>query len=166
MILCGPNAEQAEMIQYNTDLLEFYLGNGINLMVFNYRGYGLSEGTPSIRKIKHDAETVAAYVRQRVGHQTKVGAHGRSIGGAVATHLARKGLVDFLFADRTFSALDEAAAQMIGEWTRYGLPFFTGWFNTDVTTDYIFTSCYKVLGVASNDEVIAEAASLKTGVAR
>lgn len=67
MLLCGPNAEQAEMIQYNTDLLEFYLGNGINVMVFNYRGYGLSEGTPSIRKIKQDAETVAQFVRQKVG---------------------------------------------------------------------------------------------------
>lgn len=58
MILCSPNAEQAEMIQYNTDLLDLYLGNSINVMVFNYRGYGLSEGTPSIAKIKRDAKTV------------------------------------------------------------------------------------------------------------
>ena len=48
MIMCGPNAEHAEMLQYNSELLEFYHDNGINLMVFNYRGYGLSEGTPSI----------------------------------------------------------------------------------------------------------------------
>ena len=102
MILCGPNAEQAEMIQYNTDLLEFYLSNCINVMVYNYRGYGLSEGTPSISKIKKDSETVAQYVRQRVGPIAKIGVHGRSIGGVVAIHLARKGLVDFLFADRTF----------------------------------------------------------------
>jgi hypothetical protein len=40
------------------------------------------------------------------------------------------------------------------------------WFNTDVTTDYIFSSCYKVIGVANNDEIIADAASLKTGVAK
>lgn len=67
MIMCGPNAEQAEQIQYNSDLLDFYHDNGINIMVFNYRGYGLSEGTPSIQKIKQDSETVAQYVRQRVG---------------------------------------------------------------------------------------------------
>lgn len=166
MLVCGPNAEQAEMIQYNTDLLEFYLGNGINVMVFNYRGYGLSEGTPSIRKIKQDAETVVQFIRQKVGQHAKVGVHGRSIGGLVASHLARKGLVNFLFADRTFTALDEVAAQMLGEWARYGLRFFTMWLNTDVTTDYIFSSCYKVMGVASNDEIIADAASLKTGVAK
>ena len=48
MILCGPNAEYAEQIQYNTDLLDFYIENGINVVVYNYRGYGLSQGTPSI----------------------------------------------------------------------------------------------------------------------
>lgn len=55
---------------------------------------------------------------------------------------------------------------MLGEWARCGIRFFTLWLNTDVTTDYIFSSCYKVMGVASNDEIIADAASLKTGVAR
>ena len=63
MILCNPNAEYAEQIQYNTDLLDFYIENGINVVVYNYRGYGLSQGTPSINKIKEDSETVAMYVR-------------------------------------------------------------------------------------------------------
>ena len=106
------------------------------------------------------------YVRQKVGQNAKIGAHGRSIGGVAATHLARKGLVDFLFADRTFMALNEVASNLVGAWAGYGLPFFTFWFNTDITTDYIFSSCYKVLGVACNDEIIPEAASLKTGVAK
>jgi hypothetical protein len=166
MILCGPNAEQCEMIQYNSELLNFYLNNGINVMVFNYRGYGLSEGTPSVWKIKQDAETVALYVRQRVGQNAKIGVHGRSIGGVVASHLARKGLVNFLFADRTFMSLNEVASAMLGTWAGYGLPILTGWFNTDVTSDYVFSSCYKVLGAANNDEIIPEAASLKTGVAK
>ena len=55
---------------------------------------------------------------------------------------------------------------MLGSWAGYGLPILTGWFNTEVTTDYVFASCYKVLGVAHNDEIICEAASLKTGVAK
>jgi hypothetical protein len=166
MILCGPNAEQCEMIQYNSELLNFYLNNGINVMVFNYRGYGLSEGTPSVWKIKQDSETVAAYVRQRVGQNAKIGAHGRSIGGIVASHLARKGLVDFLFADRTFMSLNEVASAMLGAWAGYGLPILTGWLDTDVTSDYVFSSCYKVLGAANNDEIIQDTASLKTGVAK
>ena len=49
MILCGPNAMYAEQVQYNSDLLDFYIDNGINVMVYNYRGYGLSQGVPSIK---------------------------------------------------------------------------------------------------------------------
>ena len=63
-------------------------------------------------------------------------------------------------------SLSEVASQMLGSWAGYGLPILTGWFNTEVTTDYVFASCYKVLGVAHNDEIICEAASLKTGVAK
>jgi len=63
MILCGPNGQYAEQLQYNTDLLDFYLDNGINVVAYNYRGYGLSEGTPSVDKLRTDAETVALYVR-------------------------------------------------------------------------------------------------------
>ena len=48
---------------YTADLLDFYVENGINLMVYNYRGYGLSQGTPTIKNIRQDAETIAMYVR-------------------------------------------------------------------------------------------------------
>ena len=68
---------------------------------------------------------MALYVRQRVGQFAKIGVHGRSIGGVVATHLARKGLVEFLFADRTFRSLDTVAKYSIGSWTQWALPFFT-----------------------------------------
>ena len=54
----------------------------------------------------------------------------------------------------------------MGTWAEYALPFFTMWWNTDVTTDYIFTSCYKVMASDSNDEIINDNASLKTGVAQ
>ena len=54
----------------------------------------------------------------------------------------------------------------MGTWAEWALPFFTMWWNTDVTTDYIFTSCYKVMANDSNDEIISDSASLKTGVAQ
>ena len=44
-------------------MLGFYTENGINVMVYNYRGYGLSEGMPSVAHIRQDAETVVMYVR-------------------------------------------------------------------------------------------------------
>ena len=89
-----------------------------------------------------------------------------SIGGVVATHLARKGLVEFLFADRTFRSLDNAAKYSVGSWAKWALPLITFWFDTDLTTDYIFSSCYKVMSNDPNDEIISDNASLKTGVAK
>lgn len=44
-------------------MLGFYTENGINVMVYNYRGYGLSQGFPSVANIRTDAETVVMYVR-------------------------------------------------------------------------------------------------------
>ena len=118
------------------------------------------------QNLRRDAETVALYVRQRVGMFAKVGVHGRSIGGVVATHLARKGLVDFLFADRTFGSLEKVAKYSIGRWTQWALPFFTMQFESDLTTDYIFSSCYKVMSNDPNDEIIDDNASLKVCVAK
>jgi len=36
---------------------------GINVFIWNYRGFGLSEGVPSPKTLKEDSEIVAAYVR-------------------------------------------------------------------------------------------------------
>jgi alpha-beta hydrolase superfamily lysophospholipase len=47
MIFCNPNAGYAEFFQYQSDWLDYYYNNGINVFVWNYRGYGSSEGTPT-----------------------------------------------------------------------------------------------------------------------
>jgi hypothetical protein len=36
---------------------------GINIFVWNYRGFGLSEGTPTPKKLKLDSEIIAAYAK-------------------------------------------------------------------------------------------------------
>jgi hypothetical protein len=71
-----------------------------------------------------------------------------------------------LFADRTFRSLNKAAKHSVGSWAQWALPFFTFWFDTDLTTDYIFSSCYKVMSNDPNDEIIDDNASLKVGVAK
>lgn len=94
----------------------------------------------------------------------KVGAHGLSMGGLIAAHLARKGLIDFLFADRTFSSLEEVPVYSMGNWAKWGLKIFAMWKETGGTRDYIFANCYKVIAQDPNDEVVNDNASLKTGV--
>lgn len=86
------------------------------------------------------------------------------MGGLVACHLARKGLVDFLFSDRSFYSLDIVPVYSMGSWARWAMKIFAMWKEIDATDDYIFANCYKVMSQDPNDEVINDNASLKTGI--
>ncbi|KAK9474412.1 Alpha/Beta hydrolase protein [Dipodascopsis tothii] len=62
-----------------------------NVVLFSYRGYGLSTGSPSEKGIKVDCDTVLDYVR----HDADMGAsavvlYGQSLGGAAAIDMAVK----------------------------------------------------------------------------
>jgi hypothetical protein len=108
MIMCNPNFGFAEIQQYCSDWPTFYLDFGINVVLWNYRGYGNSTGVPSPTNNRADSELVCEWARQKtvqaVRHkkQVKIGVHGISIGGLAASHLGRIGAVDFMFLDRTF----------------------------------------------------------------
>jgi fermentation-respiration switch protein FrsA (DUF1100 family) len=61
---------------------------GCNVMLLEYRGYGLSSGSPDENGLKIDAQTGVDYIRQRAGlKDTKIIIHGQSLGGAVAIDL-------------------------------------------------------------------------------
>ena len=47
MILCNPNMGYAEAQQYSSPWLDFYLNHGINIVLWNYRGYSKSTGVPT-----------------------------------------------------------------------------------------------------------------------
>lgn len=58
----------------------------------------------------------------------KIGIHGESLGGSVASYIASKCHVDFVFSDRTFSSLTDVAKWGFGD-RPYGFifRFFTRW---------------------------------------
>ena len=62
---------------------------GINQFIFDYRGYGRSEGTPSEEGTYQDARAVLAYLHSRPDVAAgKIVYFGRSLGAAVAVELA------------------------------------------------------------------------------
>jgi hypothetical protein len=65
MIFCNPNAGFIEYFQYQSDWLEYYINMGINVFVWNYRGFGNSEGTPSPKVTKFGADIKEIEVRLR-----------------------------------------------------------------------------------------------------
>jgi pimeloyl-ACP methyl ester carboxylesterase len=78
----------------NAYWLNFFLKREINVVCWNYRGYGESDCAffehQSAAKAKLDAERVLATSLTKLGLRGKIGVYGRSIGGIAACHLANK----------------------------------------------------------------------------
>ena len=63
MIICNPNMGYAEALQYSSEWLEFYLKRGINLVLWNYRGFSKSTGIPTPTALENDIELVYEWAR-------------------------------------------------------------------------------------------------------
>jgi fermentation-respiration switch protein FrsA (DUF1100 family) len=85
---------------------------GVSVLVFDYRGYGRSEGSPSEAGLLADARAARKWLAQRTGLAEKdIVLAGRSIGGAVVVDLAADGARG-LILERTFTSVPDAAAKL------------------------------------------------------
>ncbi len=76
-------------ITFRLQDLNLYMEMGLQVLLFDYRGYGKSEGTPSEEGLYQDAEAALSFLTEEIGVQEQdVILLGRSLGGAIATHLA------------------------------------------------------------------------------
>ncbi|MEA2068762.1 MAG: alpha/beta hydrolase [Verrucomicrobiota bacterium] len=107
----NPNAEytllfshgNAEDLANVAPFMEQFFDLGYSVLMYDYRGYGTSEGSPSVRKAKQDVS--AAYrwlVEEKEVAPKSIIAHGRSLGGGVATWLAANHEVGGLVVESTF----------------------------------------------------------------
>lgn len=103
MLFCNPNGAYLESFPFETSYVRFYVEQGINVALWNYRGYSKSVGSPSISRNKKDALAVYDFVKEK-GYSVEI-VHGYSIGGPTAIYLASQRKIDLLITDRTFSSL-------------------------------------------------------------
>ena len=86
---------------------------GGHVLVFDYRGYGKSEGSPHEAGIKLDAERALEVLCDKFEIEpSEVILMGQSLGGGVATHLAATQGCKALVLQKTFSSLPDVAASM------------------------------------------------------
>ncbi|RAK71736.1 alpha/beta hydrolase [Aspergillus fijiensis CBS 313.89] len=83
---------------------------GCNVLMLEYRGYGLSTGTPDEAGLKVDAQTGLDYLRQRAETKdSQIVVYGQSLGGAVAIDLVAKnqdkGAIAGLILENTFLSI-------------------------------------------------------------
>jgi len=79
---------------------------GLNLFLFDYRGYGLSSGIPTPSTICEDGIVAYRYLSS-ICNPDDIIVWGESLGGAVATHIASHEKCAYLLLMCTFSSLDD-----------------------------------------------------------
>ena len=78
--------------------------------MLQYRGYGLSTGTPNEKGLIIDAQTGLDYIRQRAELRgTRIVLYGQSLGGAVSIGLAsrnqKEGDIAGIILENTFTSI-------------------------------------------------------------
>lgn len=83
---------------------------GASVMIFDYRGYGRSEGTPSEAGVLADARAARRWLAVRTGVEEKdIVLVGNSLGGGVMVDLAARDGARGLVLENTFSSLPDVA---------------------------------------------------------
>lgn len=95
------------------DELEWLHAHGVAAMVFDYRGYGRSQGEPDEPGLLADARAARAWLAQRTGvPEEAIVLRGRSLGGGVMVDLAARDNARGLVLESTFTSLPDVAAQV------------------------------------------------------
>jgi fermentation-respiration switch protein FrsA (DUF1100 family) len=125
ILICHGNVEN---LSTHVKLDLWLIDAGYNLFIFDYRGYGRSEGTPDVQGINRDAEAALEtllFKLPRVRHDNII-VFGKSLGGAVAVytiaHSPYKNRVKALILDSAFSSYRDIAREKIAD-SVIGWPF-------------------------------------------
>lgn len=94
------------------DRLAWLYAHGVSALLFDYRGYGRSAGTPTEAGVLLDARAAQAWLAQRTGvGRERLVLMGESLGGAVVVDLAAETGARALVLENTFTNLPDVAAR-------------------------------------------------------
>jgi len=97
-------------ISHRRASVEIFHQLGVDVLIFDYRGYGRSEGTPSEAGLYRDAMAAWRYLTETRGFKpAEIVVFGRSLGGAVAARLASQVAAGGLILESTFSSARDFA---------------------------------------------------------
>lgn len=101
----------AGSIELRIELAQAYLALGWSVLLYDYRGYGKSTGSPSEQGTYRDAEAAYEHLTKVEGLPAeRIVLHGESLGAAVALELARRRPCAAVIAESAFSSLPDVGA--------------------------------------------------------
>jgi len=100
-------------ICHRLPMLRMLHGMGLSTLIFDYRGYGQSQGSPDEKGTYLDAEAAWEWlVRERGVPPSRIVVQGRSLGGSVAAHLAASRTPAALIVESSFTSVPDIAAEL------------------------------------------------------
>jgi hypothetical protein len=108
-LICHGNAGN---ISHRLGLCEGLLGTGASVFVFDYRGYGQSEGRPDEAGTYRDAQAAHAWLRQKGFRGGHIVAFGESLGGGVVSELALRETLGAIVLQSTFTSIPDVGAEL------------------------------------------------------
>jgi len=110
VLICHGNGGN---ISHRVVLIDLLHRLGLGVFIFDYRGYGQSDGRPSERGTYLDAEAAWRYLTDRREIPAdRIILHGRSLGAAVAAHLAKDCGPAMLLLESAFTSIDDMGAEL------------------------------------------------------
>ncbi|OGV48443.1 MAG: hypothetical protein A2X49_15945 [Lentisphaerae bacterium GWF2_52_8] len=110
VLFCHGNAGN---ISHWLDTLALYHDMKLQTLIFDYHGYGRSEGRPSENSLRLDVEAAWNFLTREKGiSPEKIIMIGRSLGGAVAAWQAALSKPGALVLESAFSSLPELAGEL------------------------------------------------------
>jgi uncharacterized protein len=110
ILFCHGNAGN---VSQRIDSLEIFRELGFSTFIFDYRGYGKSEGKPTEKGTYRDAEGAWNYlVREKKVKPEEIIVFGRSLGGGIASYLAKKYQPRALIIESSFTSIPDMAKAM------------------------------------------------------
>ncbi len=89
----------------------------VSVLLFDYRGYGRSEGRPTLGGVVLDAHAARDYLARREGVEpSDIVLLGRSLGGGIAVQLAADDGARALVLESTFASLRQAVTAFYPAW--------------------------------------------------
>lgn len=99
-------------ISYSLDVAETLNKLNLNVLIFDYRGYGKSEGSPTENGTYTDAETAYQWLlKDKNIPENSIIVMGRSLGAAIAANLAKNHSPRILILESGFSSTPDVAAK-------------------------------------------------------
>ena len=110
ILLCHGNGGN---ISHRLESIYIFHQLGLDTFIFDYRGYGQSQGKPTELGTYQDAEAAWRHlIKKRQVNPNKVIIAGRSIGGAIASWLAQRHAPGALILESTFTSAGDLASKM------------------------------------------------------